>query len=186
MEQDPRMMAGNSLFNPTAGSTMSGFVDPFAMNDMRDAMSEYAQFGRFGAPPTMSRDGRIPTAKDFRAPLGRNLPLEGGKEFRLESQEGSSIYSHPRSTSIDDSSSISSRPLTGYSKTDNDTSEGSSMTSQKDSTMRSDEGRVKSKPSSSDSSSSDSEDDVKSGPSSIIQTRSKSSDSLDSSIRAYR
>ncbi|XP_078481129.1 kelch-like protein 9 isoform X2 [Ciona intestinalis] len=187
MEQDPRMMMGNPLFNPAGGPPISGFMDPFAMNDMRDAMSEYTQssMGRFAPPLSMGRDGRLPTAKDLRAPMVRNMPLDEGKEYRLASQEGSSIYSHPRSTSIDDVSSMSSRPLTGYKDTETDASEGTSMTSQKDSTLRSDEGR-KTTTRQSESSDSDSDDDLKSGPSSIVQSRSKSTDSLEDSLRAYR
>ena len=38
------MMMGNALFN-TGGQPqmLSGYMDPFAMTDMQDAMGEYAQ-----------------------------------------------------------------------------------------------------------------------------------------------
>ncbi|XP_076817499.1 kelch-like protein 9 isoform X2 [Clavelina lepadiformis] len=187
MEQDPRMMMGNALFN-TGGQPqmLSGYMDPFAMTDMQDAMGEYAQpNSKFSAGPSlgsmthMGSMGRYGTPKEFRAAVSRDIPSDGGKGFRIESQEAGGIYSHPRSTSIDETSSMMSRTPSAFSK-DLDTDIHSETTSISSGLKK----NASFRESVEDSSSESSDDDIKSTPSSIIQTTKR--EAADEEIRAYR
>jgi len=57
-------------------------------------INSYCMNSRFSQQSSMTMDRGMTYAspKEFRAPVVRDLPAESSKEFRLESQDGGSIY----------------------------------------------------------------------------------------------